>query len=98
MGVASHAYLPPELRPPLCDIDGKEYVCYHCGEDNQPKPSIKGNDEVDHGHAYVDQRWNDVKQNVIKEVVDALITTVHHSKNLTYQRERTRNNFTKYSQ
>ena len=86
MGVASHAYLPPELCPPLCDIDCEEYVRHHCGEHDQPKPSIKGNDKVDHSDANVDQRWDNVEQDVIKEIVDALITTVHHPKNLTCQK------------
>ena len=84
MWLATPTHSPPEFCPPLCDVDCEEYIRDHRREDNESEPSVKRYDEVDDSHAYVDQRWGNVEQNVAEEIVDALSTSIHNTKNFTY--------------
>lgn len=76
---SSSSYLPPELCPPLCDIDSEEYVGDHCGEHYEPKPSVKRNDKVDDGHANVHQRRGNVKEDIAEEIINTLSSTIHNT-------------------
>ena len=81
--MTNHTHLPPELCPPLCDIDSEEYISNHRCEDNEAKPAVKCYDKVDDSHAYVHQSRGYVEEDVTEEVVDALSATIHHTKHLT---------------
>ena len=81
--MTNHTHLPPELCPPFCDVDSEEYVSDHRGEDNEAKPAVKRYDKVDDGHADVHECGGYVEEDVTEEVVDALSTTIHHTKDLT---------------
>ena len=76
---------PPELCPPLGDVDSEENVTDHCCEDYQSKPAIKRYDKVDNSHANVDKGGGNVEENVTEEIVNTLSTTIHDTKHFTWR-------------